>query len=83
MTDEELNEIEARANLASDGPWAQHPIHRKAVHMPGEGWIPDTNADAEFIAHARTDVPRLVARVRELEAALRRAATTAPKDPNP
>lgn len=27
--------------------------------------------DAEFISHARTDIPELVARVRELEAALR------------
>ena len=31
-----------------------------------------TDADAEFIAHAREDVPALVARVRELEAAVER-----------
>lgn len=34
---------------------------------------PNANADGVFIAHARTDVPALVARVRELEKALREA----------
>jgi hypothetical protein len=35
-------------------------------------------ADAEFIAHARTDVPDLVARVRKLEAAIARVRADLP-----
>lgn len=37
--------------------------------MHTDGWIDADDADAEFIAYARTDVPALVSRVRELEAA--------------
>lgn len=36
--------------------------------MHTEGWIDADDSDAEFIAHARTDIPALVSRVRELEA---------------
>lgn len=82
MTDY-LDEIQARADAATDGPWG-YPFPRKNVittaayidvteaDWGGEGLreyrlgcTEDRNAwraeDAEFIAHARTDVPRLVA----------------------
>ncbi|ATW60863.1 hypothetical protein SEA_BENTHERDUNTHAT_93 [Gordonia phage BENtherdunthat] len=47
---------------------------RMARHARDECCWPPTSTDAEFIAHARTDVPALVSRVRELEAIIRRVA---------
>lgn len=85
-----LDEIEARANAATDGPWAarhragldwlsQSPHVDNDGHEPGSSvgladavdplwgslW-PSRNAtaDAEFIAHSRTDVPALVSALR-------------------
>lgn len=75
----DLDAIEARANAATPGPWT---VSRSSDH-PGERHIDaglgagvyvamDVGADdAAFIANARTDIPALVARVRELEAAER------------
>ena len=63
-----LNEIEARANAATEGPWMgiRYPDwFLGRVIVSGELGVciaedfPD-DADAEFIAHARTDVPALV-----------------------
>ena len=104
-----LDEIEARANAATEGPWEvgdryhcvaadtcdcrqdygplidtyQHPewgtmhvhrtdepwwhdgvLYRPAGGSPGEVCRDTASADAEFIAHARTDVPALVAALR-------------------
>ena len=77
-----LNEIEARANAATDGPWewegesdeawtqgdysliAQGDPGREVIGSGGHdagGVDVENPADAEFIAHARTDVPALVA----------------------
>lgn len=79
-----LNEIEARTNAATEGPWAPWRDQDGAPHMngllmvgnaaavipEGESWVEGvdvnpiahtyTPEDREFIAHARTDVPRLV-----------------------
>lgn len=62
-----LNEIEARANAATEGPWMgiRYPDGFLGRVIGGNGFgvaedFPD-DADAEFIAHARTDVPALVA----------------------
>jgi hypothetical protein len=86
-----LDEIEARANAATPGPWTYHdgcgyvevppcgaiefkPGWERSVHflarvhnnhVEGEDGL---GFDGAFIANARTDVPALVARVRELEA---------------
>jgi hypothetical protein len=79
----DLDAIEQRANAATEGPWASEAHHHRISGKPvlfevhpvaelegnGDGGV-TTAADAEFIAHARTDVPALVARVRELEADL-------------
>ncbi|ANA85295.1 hypothetical protein BH769_gp92 [Gordonia phage BritBrat] len=46
---------------------------RMARHARNECCWPPTSTDAEFIAHARTDVPALVSRVRELEDAIEQA----------
>lgn len=70
MTDERLAEIEARANAATPGPW-RYTLY--FVMSPSQGLIADigpgsasVNSDAAFIAHARTDVPALLAEVRRL-----------------
>ena len=76
MTEQELAEIEARANAAKEGPWQ---IQRdstgapcEVIHLSGSGIyafvtsIPKTQGDIEFVAHAREDVPALIAEVRRL-----------------
>ena len=69
-----LNEIEARANAATEGPWMgiRCPDGFLGRVIGGNGFgvaedFPD-DADAEFIAHARTDVPALVAALRAVVA---------------
>jgi hypothetical protein len=54
-----LAEIAARAASATEGPWREH---KSRVASSGQDWgyVPIDDADAEFIAHARTDVPALV-----------------------
>ena len=92
MTKIELNQIEARANAATPGPWfrVDTPFGDGDMVRAGnedcsgrficgvdptfEGEEEDERdfyADMAFIAHARADVPALIARVRELEAAAR------------
>jgi len=73
-----LDEIERRANATSEGWWLERrPSDLGQAAVRGRGmedgrapmiadWLAE--ADATFIAHARTDVPALIARVRELEA---------------
>jgi hypothetical protein len=74
MTDEELNAIEARANVAESGPWS--PIGDKLCTGVGSlhGDIASQGAlnhkDAIFIAHAREDVPALVNEVLRLRTLL-------------
>lgn len=55
ITETELDAIEARANAATPGPWDE----------PGFSAL--DACDARFVAHARTDVPRLIAEVRRLQ----------------
>lgn len=79
-----LNEIEARANAATEGPWEVDPFIWKPGHpIPSSEWLGieadgpvngevarirlnDDAAvrDAEFIAHARADVPDMAAALR-------------------
>lgn len=81
-----LAEIEARAALATGGPWwADHERLavctddlRTLIYVLLDGsdsrtHHPRASADAEFIAAARTDVPRLVAALRAAWAELRTA----------
>lgn len=73
----DLDAIEARANEASAGPWAVDPCQGAVAVIAGGPvslivpWRSDKGAlaDCAFIAYGRTDVPALVARVRELAAA--------------
>jgi hypothetical protein len=67
VSDHDLEAIKARADAADDGPWTVHPFH--------EVWsasnlllVEDcyTDANAAFIAHARTDVPTLLGIIERL-----------------
>lgn len=68
-----LGEIEARANAATDGPWRRYETVQADTFVLGpRGLLFDdvvsgptyARSNAEFIAHARTDVPALVAALR-------------------
>jgi len=99
MTEDELSKIEARANAATPGPWTFLPdqrLERRGLGILGPSFervalMPEPAGahpvDALFVAHARTDVPALVAEVRRLRLALHIAvdgweiaATTIPGD---
>lgn len=75
----DLDAIEARAAAAISGPWTVgSPSHgRHAIVRPADGlptiqdvWVCDADAERQgtmqFIAHARDDVPALIAEVRRL-----------------
>jgi hypothetical protein len=72
----ELAEIEARCERASAGPWVRSLVEMGGEYGPesvvttGTGsrfeLTGPTEADHELIAHARQDVPRLLAEVRRL-----------------
>lgn len=80
MTNEELDEIERRCVAARRGPWTSYVEGRD--HTSGSNFIMVGNddehrgedieltgatvEDQDFIAHARQDVPRLLAEVRRL-----------------
>ena len=81
ITEQELNEIELRTNLAQQGPWKAYIENRD--HESGSSFIMTrsdddnsrgediyldgaTNADYDFIAHARQDIPRLIQEIRKL-----------------
>lgn len=86
MTLAELDEIEARAKAATEGPWT---VETRAGRLSGEQllviqsqkrlWVSEIDvsgddkggpSDALFIAAARADVPALVDEVRRLRAEL-------------
>ncbi|WP_032376693.1 hypothetical protein [Rhodococcoides fascians] len=74
MSGEELAAIEARASAATEGPWTTESdptgtcIYAIPLLAQGDGFVAQdlrSAPDAEFIAHAREDVPALLAAVRE------------------
>jgi len=84
MTDDELAAIEARCEKATAGPWedAGHTVIQSVNPwddvIPSEvscgAWClggtpkPVRESDRAFIAHARQDIPALLAEVRRLKA---------------
>jgi hypothetical protein len=79
MTESELREVETRCDRATKGPWKSFVEGRD--HLGGSNFIrtgglddasPDIELsgasveDQDFIAHARQDIPALVAEVRRL-----------------
>jgi hypothetical protein len=81
----QLDEIEARANAATEGPWEAAVYEygmqdgRIRVTSPSDSGLYNLAedvlpADAAFIAHARTDIPALLDTVREQQEEIRRYA---------
>ena len=83
MNTEQLDTIQSRADAATEGPWdsiggdvvqsydlairtGEYSLERVGI-IPGE-YVREN--DAEFIAHARTDVPALLALAREQAATI-------------
>jgi hypothetical protein len=84
MQESELVLIEERCAAARLGPWVSHVEGRD--HTSGSNFIMvgdqaargedielATVADQDFIAHAREDVPRLIAEVRRLRRLIEQA----------
>jgi hypothetical protein len=75
MTDDELKAIEARANAATPGLWTSL-TYECSCHEDGQddnyvrgprstnGEVIMCERDADFVAHARTDVPALITELR-------------------
>ncbi len=70
MSEDELKAIEAREKAATKGPWTSNGT---SVHgePPMTAILTAHFGNAEFIAHARKDIPALLAEVRSLRAAMR------------
>lgn len=84
-----LFEVETRTSKATPGPWHQGHVDKERVFAPyNEGLagyggkrvvflvnmhFPTCHDDAQFVAHTREDVPRLVAIIREQRDRLARA----------
>jgi hypothetical protein len=90
----DLDAIQARADAATDGPWTTYVAGAGIWSSAPYGWVLRSDegpilfgplADIEFAAHARTDVPALVAEVRRLRALEDRlaASTWTPTEPVP
>lgn len=77
LTADELAQIEARALLAHGGPWVavDHVVMGPVLVRIAECWIRGSSypwrENTEFIAHARQDIPALLAHVRALEGRVR------------
>ena len=81
MTLDELAAIRARLDAATPGPWALgHDTDINGAwfaeilvpsHLAALGYIDSSRADAEFIAHARTDLEQLLAEVDHLTQMIR------------
>lgn len=79
LTPNHLDEIVARHKAATAGPWTSFVEGRD--HTSGSSFIRTggddielsgaTDADQDFIAHARQDIPRLLAEVERLRALLK------------
>lgn len=83
MTDEELAAIRARAEAATPGPWLADMTEIWSDSREYFSWLPHDrpylsedhpyshsdqgNLDTEFIAHARQDIPALLAEVERLQ----------------
>lgn len=69
MSNEELMQIKDRVEKATAGPWKSRKDGTVFLeHTQDIANVCTVNGDAEFIAHAREDVPRLVAEVERLQA---------------
>lgn len=78
MTDEQLTAIEQRANAAPPGPWRNVMSCANSEFITclenDDGYLLFDCDTLDFVSHARTDVPALVAEVRRLRGALMQIA---------
>lgn len=85
LSSEDRAEIQARVDAATAGPWelaspradGRNAVQKTGIDLYGkpvtEWIILDTHPeDAEFIAHAREDIPKLLAELTRIEQALER-----------
>lgn len=77
LSSKEIEAIRERVEKATDGPWIYVPISdRLEYFIGGEGGNEAiavevfTKEDATFIAHARTDIPKLLAEIERLRGKL-------------
>ena len=84
MNEKQIAEIEARANVATPGPWevdldprisgadqvVQSETELTICFMAVDESLESDSADTFFIAHAREDIPALINEVRRLRAVL-------------
>ena len=72
LTDKEIEEISAREKVASNGPWEHRVMNfgspLQMVLAKGLSIHTQRREDAEFIAHSRTDVVKLLEEVKRLRA---------------
>jgi hypothetical protein len=76
---EELEAIRKRAEAATQGPWFDSETVYVVSNVSGDSieWDADfiaetqEQSDAEFIAHAREDVPKLLAEIERLQGVIR------------
>jgi hypothetical protein len=77
LTNQEIREIEERAEKATPGPWKlSRGAQADAYAIEGEAWTiahvkfvrTETEANAELLAHSRQDIPKLIAALRETQA---------------
>jgi hypothetical protein len=79
----DLDAIEARVEAATEGPWFKvndtdvcwsangtHPEVAVCLRTEDVGVVQSHEANADFIAHARTDIPALVAELRAAREAI-------------
>lgn len=91
LTPEEIAAIRERAEKATSGPWQYEQyevdplsdtakLYYSGSEKPFADFRGDLNQDqdAEFIAHARTDIPALLANIEELEQALYKISQLCP-----
>lgn len=75
MTPTELAQIRVRCEAATPGPWVQRgnsvePHNSHLVSFKVYGSVKEMDDTCRFIANARQDVPKLLAEVERLRAAL-------------
>lgn len=87
MSERELAEIRARAEKATKGPWRAFVLNGVRAVMQGDDevikWTGFDGSDFQtgnarncrFIAHARTDIPALLAEIDRLRELMKEAAT--------
>lgn len=79
MSEPDLEAIRARKDAATPGPWDAPLLGGVWTDDDGGGWITTDaeDANAEFIAHARTDIPDLLEAIDRLRSMLIDAETEA------